>query len=213
MKTLNIVLFLIGFPALLFSQYSTSGTVLDENGEPLPGVEIYIEELHIGTTSDLEGIYKLNNIPKGTHKLSFSYIGYSTLNNTITIDKGDIVLDISLSPSIFHMDEVIVSAPFNKLQSENVMKIESKTISSLKKQGAPTLSQSLAAIPGVSEFSTGNGIGKPVIRGLSGNRVLVYTQGVRLENQQFGEEHGLGLNDSGIESVEVIKGPASLLYG
>ena len=213
MKTLNIVLFLIGFPALLFSQYSTSGTVLDESGEPLPGVEIYIEELHIGTTSDLEGYYKLNNIPKGTHKLSFSYIGYSTSNNTITMDKGDIVLDISLSPSIFHMDEVIVSAPFNKLQSENVMKIESKTISSLKKQGAPTLSQSLAAIPGVSEFSTGNGIGKPVIRGLSGNRVLVYTQGVRLENQQFGEEHGLGLNDSGIESVEVIKGPASLLYG
>ena len=53
----------------------------------------------------------------------------------------------------------------------------------------------------------------PVIRGLSSNRVLVYTQGIRLENQQFGDEHGLGVGDAGIESVEVIKGPASLLYG
>jgi iron complex outermembrane receptor protein len=52
-----------------------------------------------------------------------------------------------------------------------------------------------------------------VIRGLSGNRVLTYVQGVRLENQQFGSEHGLGINEAGIESVEVIKGPASLLYG
>src|SRR5699024_7574102 len=50
-------------------------------------------------------------------------------------------------------------------------------------------------------------------RGLSSNRVLTYTQGVRLENQQFGEEHGLGVHESGIESVAVIKGPASLLYG
>src|SRR5690606_8584965 len=52
-----------------------------------------------------------------------------------------------------------------------------------------------------------------VIRGLSSNRVLVYAQGVRMENQQYGDEHGLGLSSSGVESVEVIKGPASLLYG
>src|SRR5690606_137687 len=76
-----------------------------------------------------------------------------------------------------------------------------------------TLADGVAAIPGVSQLSTGTSIGKPVIRGLSGNRVLVYSQGVRLENQQFGDEHGLGLSDSGVESVEVIKGPSSLLYG
>ena len=73
--------------------------------------------------------------------------------------------------------------------------------------------EGLATIPGVSQVSTGTSIGKPVIRGLSGNRVLVYSQGVRLENQQFGDEHGLGVDASSIESLEVIKGPASLLYG
>src|SRR5690606_18444037 len=80
-------------------------------------------------------------------------------------------------------------------------------------RGITTLADGVASIPGVSQVSTGASIGKPVIRGLSGNRVLVFSQGIRLENQQFGEEHGLGLSESGMESVEVIKGPASLLYG
>jgi iron complex outermembrane receptor protein len=113
----------------------------------------------------------------------------------------------------FTLDEVIVSTAFNKIQSQNVMKVEHKTIKELQQKGTSTLIEGLATIPGVSQVSTGTSIGKPVIRGLSGNRVLVYSQGIRMENQQFGDEHGLGLNDSGIESVEVIKGPASLLYG
>ena len=113
----------------------------------------------------------------------------------------------------FTLDEVIVSTAFNKIQSQNVMKVEHSTIKKLQQKGTATLIEGLATIPGVSQVSTGTSIGKPVIRGLSGNRVLVYSQGVRIENQQFGDEHGLGLNDAGIESVEVIKGPASLLYG
>jgi len=113
----------------------------------------------------------------------------------------------------FVLDEVIVSTAFNKIQSQNVMKVEHESIKSLQQKGMTTLIEGLATIPGVAQVSTGTSIGKPVIRGLSGNRVLVYSQGVRIENQQFGDEHGLGLNDAGIESVEVIKGPASLLYG
>nr|WP_281336963.1 TonB-dependent receptor [Flavobacterium eburneipallidum] len=113
----------------------------------------------------------------------------------------------------FTLDEVIVSTAFKKLQSQNVMKVEHSTIKELQQKGTATLIEGLATIPGVSQVSTGTSIGKPVIRGLSGNRVLVYSQGVRIENQQFGDEHGLGLNDAGVESVEVIKGPASLLYG
>ena len=93
------------------------------------------------------------------------------------------------------------------------MKIDHLTLKNLQGQGIVNLSEALASNPGVSQVATGNSIGKPIIRGLSGNRVLTYAQGIRLENQQFGEEHGLGLNANGLESVEIIKGPASLLYG
>ncbi|MGB5271889.1 MAG: TonB-dependent receptor, partial [Eudoraea sp.] len=129
------------------------------------------------------------------------------------LTQGTITLDIVLSPSAIEMEEVIVSTPFHKLQRENVMKVEQAAVESLRKMGAITLSDGITNIPGVESVSTGVGIGKPVIRGLSSNRVLVYSQGIRLENQQFGDEHGLGISAAGVESVEVIKGPASLLYG
>ena len=212
-KLLFLVPFIMVSQFTLLAQNTIKGSIADENQTPVLGADIYIEQLHIGTTSDESGLFELKNIPNGTHKLSISFVGFNTENIELNIASEETILEISLSPSVFHMDEVILSAPFNKLQSENVMKIESRSIETLKKAGTPTLMQGISNIPGVSEITTGTGIGKPVIRGLSGNRVLVYTQGVRLENQQFGNEHGLGMNDSGIESVEVIKGPASLLYG
>ena len=212
-KLIFLLPFILGFQYTLMAQNHINGSVTDENQEPVFGADIYIEQLHIGTTSDESGLFKLDNIPNGTHKLRISFVGFNTENLEVTIKSEETVVEVFLTPSVFHMDEVILSAPFNKLQSENVMKIESKSIETLKKAGAPTLMQGISNIPGVAEITTGTGIGKPVIRGLSGNRVLVYTQGVRLENQQFGSEHGLGMSESGIESVEVIKGPASLLYG
>ncbi|SHF77698.1 iron complex outermembrane recepter protein [Flavobacterium fluvii] len=136
------------------------------------------------------------------------FIGFSAI-----LQAQEIKQDTVHKNKPFILDEVIISTAFNKIQSQNVMKVEHESIKSLQQKGMTTLIESLATIPGVSQVSTGTSIGKPVIRGLSGNRVLVYSQGVRIENQQFGDEHGLGLNDAGIESVEVIKGPASLLYG
>lgn len=208
-----IFLLCVGITPFTFSQNTISGTITDQNSTPLFGVQIYIEQLHIGTTTNENGNFELSKIPNGTNHVIISYIGFETLTKTIKLTNENTTLDVQLTESIFHMDEVILSSPFQKIQSENVMKVEYKSMKSLEKIGAPTLIQSLVSIPGVSEISTGTGIGKPVIRGLSGNRVLVYAQGVRLENQQFGDEHGLGLNAAGIESVEVIKGPASLLYG
>lgn len=212
MKNLIYIIFL-GFTSILYSQNKIQGIITDQNNQTLFGVQIYIEQLHLGTTSNEDGSFSLSKIPNGKHQIVFSYLGFQTVKRNIIFPGNENKLQIVLKESIFHMDEVIVSSPFHKIQSENVMKVEYKSIKSLQKNGVSTLVQGITAIPGVEQFSTGTGIGKPVIRGLTGNRVLVYTQGVRLENQQFGGEHGLGLNEAGIESIEVIKGPASLLYG
>ncbi|WP_298221414.1 TonB-dependent receptor [Flavobacterium sp.] len=210
----KIILFLcLGFSVVLHAQNSVTGTITDAKSQPIKGVTITAPELHKGTTTDDNGTYTLNNLPNGTLKLTFSYIGFATQNKSISLVQKETVLNVSLEEKAFQMDEVIVSTAFNKLQSQNVMKVEHASMRSLQQKGTSTLIEGLATIPGVSQVSTGTSIGKPVIRGLSGNRVLVYSQGVRVENQQFGDEHGLGLNDAGVESVEVIKGPASLLYG
>jgi iron complex outermembrane receptor protein len=209
----NIIALLLLFSAMLQAQNTVSGTVTTIANQPIKGVSVYAPELHKGTTTDAAGKYTISNLPSRKTKLTFVFVGYSTQNKTINNLQKQNTLDVILEETIFEMDEVIVSTAFNKIQSQNVMKVEYETIKSLQQKGTSTLIEGLATIPGVSQVSTGTSIGKPVIRGLSGNRVLVYSQGVRIENQQFGDEHGLGLNDAGIESVEVIKGPASLLYG
>ncbi len=212
MKSFLIAL-LIGFSIFANGQNKVFGVITDNQKKPLSGVIISIPEIHKETISDDLGNYTFNNLPSGTFKIIYSLIGFETQTKVIGIIQNEQKRDIVLEETMHQMDEVIVSTAFNKVQSQNVMKVEHQTMKALQQKGTATLIEGLATIPGVSQVSTGTSIGKPVIRGLSGNRVLVYSQGVRLENQQFGEEHGLGLNDSGIESVEVIKGPASLLYG
>tara|TARA_R100001369_G_scaffold20091_1_gene36754 strand:- start:252873 stop:255086 length:2214 start_codon:yes stop_codon:yes gene_type:complete len=207
----SILLLTISLSA--FSQSSISGQVTDDvTGEPLAGANIYISKLEKGTITDLDGNFKLYNLPEGKHNMLISTLGYTTRTEVFNITNSSQII-IKLKPSAIEMEAVIVSTPFHKLQSENVVKVERETVENLKKSGAITLADGITQIAGVESVTTGAGIGKPVIRGLSSNRVLVYAQGVRLENQQFGDEHGLGISSSGVESVEVIKGPASLLYG
>ncbi len=212
MKSFFLTL-ILGVSVFTQAQNKITGITTDKDNKPLPNVVISIPEIHKETISDVDGKYNINNLPNGNFTIVFSSIGYATQNISSTLSGKESTLNVTLEDNMIHMDEVIVSTAFNKIQSQNVMKVEHESVKSLQQKGASTLIEGLATIPGVSQVSTGTSIGKPVIRGLSGNRVLVYSQGVRLENQQFGEEHGLGLNDAGVESVEVIKGPASLLYG
>ncbi|MBY0487267.1 MAG: TonB-dependent receptor [Flavobacteriaceae bacterium] len=212
MKSFLIALFL-GFSIFSNAQSKVVGTISDKQNKSISGVNISIPELHKEAISDENGKYVFNNLPSGNFKITFSFIGFESQTKTFSSNQKEIKIDVVLEETVHQMDEVIISTAFNKVQSQNVMKVEHQSMKSLQQKGTSTLIEGLATIPGVSQVSTGTSIGKPVIRGLSGNRVLVYSQGVRLENQQFGEEHGLGLNDAGIESVEVIKGPASLLYG
>ena len=83
----------------------------------------------------------------------------------------------------------------------------------LSLQSPVNIISALSRQPGVSQISTGSGISKPVIRGLGFNRVLVINDGVRQEGQQWGDEHGVEIDGNSVSSAEIIKGPASLMYG
>jgi len=196
-----------------YSQYKISGYVTNSRQQNIQGAIIHMEENNAETKSDTNGYFEFLSVPKGTHKIIFQALGYDLKTVSISTLTSEITLNVELVEKAQHLDAVIVSTFYNKIQSQNVMKVEHASLNELNEKGSISLIDGLTNLPGVSQISTGNSIGKPVIRGLSGNRVLVYSQGVRMENQQFGEEHGLGLNSNGIESVEVIKGPASLLYG
>lgn len=204
MKAFISILILLAITSTkAFSQ--THYRVIDEKSKQgIPFANIYFPDTKTGTQTDSSGYFSI----KGNTNLpaQVSAIGYKTI-----ITKLQPV--IILSASHTDLQEVIVSGTSSKLQGENVQNITSLKLSSQQVISAMSLAEKLSTISGVSQVSTGNGIGKPVIRGLSGNRVAVFTQGVRVENQQWGDEHGLGLSENGYENVEIIKGPASLLYG
>ena len=212
MKKFFLLLFLAGTTAL-YSQTTIHGTVLDAQTQlPVVGATVYIPKLEKGSIADFDGKFSFGDLPHGSFELVTSSMGYSSTTTRINIPMTG-PINILLTSTAIEMEEVIISTPFHQLQSENVMKVERATQEELSRTGAVTLADGISSIAGVETITTGSAIGKPVIRGLSSNRVLVYTQGVRLENQQYGDEHGLGVSSSGVESVEVIKGPASLLYG
>ena len=118
-----------------------------------------------------------------------------------------------LNDQTVKLDEVVLSLPFNQTLGKSVIKVDKIIFNDLNPILQQYISKSISKLPGVSIVSTGPGISKPSIRGLSFDRVVVYSQGVRLENQQWGDEHGIGVSTSGINSIEVIKGPSYVLYG
>ena len=83
----------------------------------------------------------------------------------------------------------------------------------LESQASTNIIDAIAHQPGVSQVTTGSGISKPVIRGLGYNRVAVVNDGIRQEGQQWGDEHGIEIDPHAVGSVEILKGPASLMYG
>ena len=214
MQKYIFLILLMGFTTMGFAQNSLSGTIKNQNNEVIPNVEISVSDAAIQTKSNEKGQFEIKNLPIGKLMLVFKKEKFEIKSEAIFIgNQEQKILDIILEEEEHHIDEILVSSVFNKTQNENVVKIDHINLKQIQNEGAINLSDALATNPGVSVVSTGVSIGKPVIRGLSGNRVLTYAQGIRLENQQFGEEHGLGLNSNGQESVEIIKGPASLLYG
>ena len=83
----------------------------------------------------------------------------------------------------------------------------------LRATASTNIIDAIAHQPGVSQFTTGGSISKPIIRGLGYNRVVVMSEGVRQEGQQWGDEHGVEVDGNSVGSVEILKGPASLMYG
>jgi len=83
----------------------------------------------------------------------------------------------------------------------------------LRQTTSTNIIDAIAHQPGVSQITTGSGISKPIIRGLGYNRIIVMNEGVRQEGQQWGDEHGIEIDPQNVNSVEILKGPASLMYG
>lgn len=206
----NLFIFLLLFAVDYSYSKNIVGSVSDDiTGEKLSEVSIYIPDINKVFSTGKNGEFKLTGLPDAVLKLQFSLLGYRSLDITLQAGSINDSLNIRLLPVEITTDEINVTGTLEQ-KSYQTGKVSSRD---LLRYGFMNISESITKIPGVWQLSTGTGISKPVIRGLYGNRIGIMINGIRFDNQQWQDEHGLVMSSDGIDNIEVIKGPKSLLYG
>ena len=196
-------------------QGSLSGTVTDRDGTPLPGTTISLPRVERRTMANGDGQFTIEGVGAGTYVAVFQLVGYLPATRSVVIGEGDRVsLRVELDASPFDLPAVTVtgtpyaSDPLATSPDIDVLAGEDK----IRRQ-ATNVGASVAALPGVASIATGTGAGKPVIRGLSGNRVRVLADGIGVDFQQYGIRHWENIDPVSSERIEVVRGASSVLYG
>lgn len=210
------VLFIIIFPIMTYAQTGALKGRLTSGSEPLVFATAALMGTTIGTRSSEKGYYDLQNIAPGTYEISFSAVGYFTEIFKVTIHTGqETILNGNLRQSSSNLHEVVVTGVSRATElRKNPVPIAVMTLKEMNENVNNNIIDAIVkGVPGVNAVTTGPNISKPFIRGLGYNRVLTLYDGIRQEGQQWGDEHGIEVDQYGIARAEVIKGPASLTYG
>jgi len=219
MKKIYIILFVVLASINLWADNAGSphsslqGRITNTKGEAMAGVGIYFTEIKTGAVTDVDGNYTLDKLPKRTLLVQITALGYKLIAENIDL-KVTNKKDFVMTESVVEINEVVVTGQSGATQTIKMpTPVSIITQKELQQQSSTNLIDAISSQPGISQITTGSGISKPVIRGLGYNRVVVVNDGVRQEGQQWGDEHGIEIDENEVSRVEILKGPASLMYG
>ena len=191
-----------------------NGKVTDKvTGEPLPGVSIYFPDMKTGTATKDDGTYFVDKLPSTKLIVQVSYLGYKMQSKQLDLSTIH-TLDFEMELSATEIGEVVVTGQSGGIENNRTPSpIAVVPRTQMLQNSSSNIIDALSKTPGVSQVTTGAGISKPVIRGMGYNRVVVVNDGIRQEGQQWGDEHGIEIDENSVNHVEILKGPASLAYG
>ena len=200
-----------------FAQTALVNGKVTDNGEPLPLANVLLKGTKIGAATDIDGLYELNNIPSGNYVLLVTSLGYQPYQTKISIEAGaNKTVNIQLEPSAQNLEETVVTGtlkPVSRLESPVPVEVYSPTF--LKKNPTASVFDALQNVNGVRPQINCNvcNTGDIHINGLEGPYTLVLIDGMPIVSG-LGTVYGLtGIPNSLIEQIEIVKGPASSLYG
>lgn len=189
------------------------GRVTDAEGAPVDGVQVLVSEIGRAVPTDPDGRYVVPGLRAGRYTVVFRRLGYSTVVREVRVE-GDTDLSVALRESPVHLPGLVVTATrFPTGVGASPLPTSALDGEALRRGRQAGLAATLEQVPGVRNFSTGAQVGKPVIRGVTGTRVLVMDDGMRLESHNWGDEHGPNADPLLAQRIEVVRGPASVLYG
>ncbi|MFP4471457.1 MAG: TonB-dependent receptor plug domain-containing protein, partial [Bacteroidales bacterium] len=209
-----MVLIVIGHALYAQSAVGLSGRVLDEHGKPVPGVVIVAAPSGEHTVTTAQGDFLLSGLLQGRITIKAQIIGYETHLDTLWMRSDISNHIIRLKPASYQLEAVTISGDAAERQRREIsLNVSSVDREFMARNISTDVMGALGSMPGISSIEIGSGQSKPVIRGLGFNRVVVAESGIKHEAQQWGVDHGLEIDQFNIASAEVIKGPASLMYG
>jgi iron complex outermembrane receptor protein len=207
----------LGWNASVAAQAGTalSGRLLNSlSGEPIPGATVQIEETRRQTTSAADGTFTFENVPPGVYHVSVRSSGFSSRRTEVTVGSAPAAgIELRVDPEL-HFEEVVSVGADARSQFEAFQPTAVLAGQELTKQLEMSIGETLQSQPGLAARSFGPAPSRPVIRGLGGDRVLILQDGQRMADlsSQSGD-HGVTVNPASARRIEVVRGPATLLYG
>ena len=190
------------------------GRVTDAiDGQPVVGASIYFPLLKQGTVTNGEGLYEIKDLPAVKTTIQVTYVGHLTIIESIdlhaTTERNFVMQENNAT-----LKEVVVTGLTGSTRADrSPAPISVVAPRVLQATPSSNIIDAISHQPGVSQITTGGGISKPIIRGLGYNRIVTVNDGIRQEGQQWGDEHGIEVDAQSVHSVEILKGPATLMYG
>lgn len=214
MKKIYFILFFIN--VIAFAQEGKLSGQISGSGVPVPAVTVSVPELNILIAANENGNYQINNIPYGTYKVTFSFIGFETQKQKITINKPATVLNVQLKESNTALDEVVITGTMREVRrADSPVPVEIITPKLFKKNPTTSLFEAVGMVNGVQPQLNCNvcNTGDIHINGMEGPYTLILIDGMPIVSA-LSTVYGLnGIPNSLVERIEVVKGPASSLYG
>ncbi|RDC55782.1 TonB-dependent receptor [Pedobacter chinensis] len=215
MKFLTFYFILFSCCFVGYAQHSGISGRITSKGNPLENITVKLIGLNKSTKSDRAGFYEFNNLLKGAVEIQFSGVSFQSKSIKANLQNDSLSLNIELVDLESNLNDIIITGVNRATElKKSPVPIAVLTKKSMDQNVNTNLIEAIVkGVPGVTAVTTGPNVSKPFIRGLGYNRVLTLYDGLRQEGQQWGDEHGIEVDEYGINRVEVVKGPASLTYG
>ncbi len=214
-KAYRATSFLCLIGILLSNQSIITGIVVDNEKQiPIHGANVYLEKLGIGTTSQVDGQFKIDQIPYGEFSVKITMIGFKDVNRSLLIQKNSHDLGmVSMAKDTIAIKEIVVDA-HHELKPEELLSNIYVSGSRLQENLKSTLAMTLEQETGVSVQTMGQAVAKPVLRGYTGDRFLLTENGITtgdLSNTAI--DHAISFDMTSFNNVRIVRGPEALLYG
>ena len=191
-----------------------SGKVTSATGGSVSGAEVQLFDLHRTTNTDGSGNYKFDNVPAGRHVVQVNSARAGSSVRQVDVAGPSTTLDIALDLGV-HREEIVVSAAGGPaVASEIAQATDVVAGQDLQARQQPTLGETLAQQPGVTSTGFVPGSSRPIIRGLGGDRIRILEDGIGTgDASNISQDHNVTIDPINARSIEIIRGPATLLYG